>query len=426
MNENRTYYKSSGIEWLGNVPDHWEVSRAKFVSRIFVPQRNKPELNKEEGIPWLTMEDMKSKRVTNTSFKITEESSKLAGSKILKKGSVVASCVGNLGISTINDVDVIINQQLQAFIPSQSIIADYLRELVGISGDYFQTVATEATVVYVNQLGFANMPVLLPPKQEQKKIIDYLDRETTEIDALIAEKEHMLTLLDEKREALISHAVTHGLDPSISMKPSGIDWIGDIPQHWKLERAKNLFSVRDERSKTGDEELLSVSHITGVTARAEKQVYMFKAEDMTGYKRCMKEDFITNTLWAWMGAMGISPLDGIVSPDYHVYAFKGDLLPEFMELLCRSKPFIAEVIRWSKGVWSSRLRLYPESFFEIQFPVPPKSEQQDLIAKIEEEDGKSRDLKKALMDSIVLLRERRSSLIIAAVTGQIAMEDMVI
>jgi type I restriction enzyme, S subunit len=270
-----------------------------------------------------------------------------------------------------------------------------------------------------------NFKIRLPQLDIQQKITDYLDRETTEIDALIAEKEHMLTLLEEKREALISHAVTRGLDPGVPMKPSGLDWIGDIPQHWKLERAKNLFSVRDERSKTGDEELLSVSHITGVTSRAEKQVYMFKAEDMTGYKRCMKEDFITNTLWAWMGAMGISPLDGIVSPDYHVYVFKGDLLPEFMELLCRSKPFIAEVMRWSKGVWSSRLRLYPENFFEIQFPVPPKSEQQDLITKIEEEDGKNRELKKALTDSIVLLRERRSSLITAAVTGQIAMENMV-
>jgi type I restriction enzyme S subunit len=264
----------------------------------------------------------------------------------------------------------------------------------------------------------------VPPLQEQRWIADYLDRETTQIDNLIAAKEQMLTLLEEKREALISHAVTRGLDPNVTFKRSGLDWLGDIPQHWNIERAKNLFSVRDERSDSGDEELLSVSHITGVTSRADKQVYMFKAEDMTGYKRCTKGDFVTNTLWGWMGAMGVSPLDGIVSPDYHVYIFKGDLLPEFMELLCRSKPFIAEVVRWSKGVWSSRLRIYPENFYEIRLPVPPKSEQLELIDKVAKEDEKNKELKNALTDSIALLKERRSALITAAVTGQISIQEM--
>ena len=148
---------------------------------------------------------------------------------------------------------------------------------------------------------------------------------------------------------------------------------------------------------------------------------MFKADDMTGYKECKKNDFVTNTLWAWMGAMGISPLDGIVSPDYHVYTSKGQLLPEFMELLCRSKPFIAEVTRWSKGVWSSRLRLYPENFFEIRFPVPPKKEQQEIVAEIAAYREKTTKLTDALIDSIKLLKERRSALITAAVTGKIAL-----
>ncbi len=269
-----------------------------------------------------------------------------------------------------------------------------------------------------------NFSVKVPSLQEQEIVSSLLDRETAEIDALVAEKERMLALLEEKRQALISHIVTRGLDPNAPLKPSGLPWLGDIPQHWGIERAKNLFSVRDERSETGEEELLTVSHITGITSRAEKQVYMFQADDMAGYKLCYKDDFVTNTLWAWMGAMGVSPLDGIVSPDYHVYTSKGDLLPEFMELLCRSRPFIAEVNRWSKGVWSSRLRLYPENFFEIRFPVPPEQEQIDIVDKIKKEDARNQELKSALDDSIALLKERRSALITAAVTGQIYLEDM--
>ena len=218
--------------------------------------------------------------------------------------------------------------------------------------------------------------------------------------------------------------MTRGLDPDVTLKPSGLDWLGDIPAHWDVERAKNIFLVRDERSETGEEELLTVSHITGVTPRSEKEVYMFKADDMTGYKRCYPNDLVINTLWAWMGAMGVSPLAGIISPDYHVYESKNLLLPEFVELLCRSKPFVAEVNRWSKGVWSSRLRLYPENFFEMCLPIPPRDEQQEIVRSVEKEGGKSGVLAAALSESMSLLKERRSALITAAVTGQITPKDM--
>ncbi|MEA3275794.1 MAG: hypothetical protein U9Q81_11000 [Pseudomonadota bacterium] len=201
-------------------------------------------------------------------------------------------------------------------------------------------------------------------------------------------------------------------------------WLGDIPAHWDIERAKNVFSVRDERSERGDEELLTVSHITGVTSRSEKEVYMFKADEMTGYKRCYPNDLVINTLWAWMGAMGVSPLAGIISPDYHVYESKGLLRPEFVELLCRSKPFVAEVNRWSKGVWSSRLRLYPENFFEMRLPIPPEDEQWEIVRAVEDEGKKSRELAAELRESMAMLKERRSALITAAVTGQIDLEEM--
>ena len=263
-----------------------------------------------------------------------------------------------------------------------------------------------------------------PSRETQRLVANYLDRETAHIDALIAEKERMLALLEEKRAALISQAVTRGLDPDVPLKSSGLGWLGDIPAHWDIERAKNVFSVRDERSETGEEELLTVSHITGVTARSEKDVNMFKADDMTGYKRCYPNDLVINTLWAWMGAMGVSSLEGIISPDYHVYKSKGLLFPEFVELLCRSKPFVAEVNRWSKGIWSSRLRLYPENFFEMRLPIPPEHEQWEIVSVVEKEGKKSRELAAALDESMSLLKERRAALITAAVTGQIPPEEM--
>ena len=271
---------------------------------------------------------------------------------------------------------------------------------------------------------YLNIDVAFPPLGEQIKISDYLDRETARIDRLITEKERMLSLLEEKRAALISRVVTHGLGSSVTVKPSGQEWLGEIPAHWLVERAKNLFTVRDERSDDGSEELLTVSHITGVTSRAEKNVYMFEADDKAGYKRCMPGDLAINTLWAWMGAMGISPLAGIVSPDYHVYTSKGLLLPEYIDLLCRSRSFVAEVSRWSKGVWSSRLRLYPENFFEMRLPVPQQDEQREIVRAVEEDQRKAIALRDALQQSIAIAKERRAALITAAVTGHIPLEEM--
>lgn len=276
--------------------------------------------------------------------------------------------------------------------------------------------------INVSELG--DIKISLPQINTQRLIASYLDRETVRIDGLISEKEHMLALLEEKRAALISRIVARGLGTDVPMKHSGQEWLGEIPAHWLIERAKNLFTVRDERSDDGAEELLTVSHITGVTSRSEKDVNMFEADDKAGYKRCMPGDLAINTLWAWMGAMGISPLAGIVSPDYHVYTSKGQLLPEYIALLCRSRPLVAEVSRWSKGVWSSRLRLYPENFFEMRLPVPPHNEQRDIVHAVEVGQRKANALRDALQQSIAIAKERRAVLITAAVTGQIPLEEM--
>ena len=176
--------RDSGVEWLGEVPAHWTVTRAKFVSSIFVPQRNKPELNDEYGVNWATMEDMRCEYIEYTKQFVDDASAKIAGSKTLKAGAVIASCVGNFGVATINKIDVIINQQLQAFIPT-SIKAEYLRETISISKDYFESIGTAATLVYVNQQGFENLPVLVPPIEEQELICERIKKECSKFDRLI-------------------------------------------------------------------------------------------------------------------------------------------------------------------------------------------------------------------------------------------------
>lgn len=269
-----------------------------------------------------------------------------------------------------------------------------------------------------------NLSAPLPPTETQRRIANYLDAQTAEIDALIAEKERMLTLLEEKRAAVITQAVTRGLDPHVKLKRSGFDWLEEVPEHWGIPRLKQIFAIRDERSDSGNEELLTVSHLTGVTPRSEKTVYMFKAEDMSGYKRCYPGDVVVNTLWAFMGAIGVAWQEGIVSPDYHVYKPIQPVVSRYVDFVCRSAPFKLAILRQSKGVWTSRLRLYPEEFFDIRFPLPSYDEQQAIVGYFREEFERDQLLKEQLSKSSELLRERRSALITATVTGQIPIEEM--
>ena len=267
-----------------------------------------------------------------------------------------------------------------------------------------------------------NIPIPVPEVLQQRAIADYLDRETARLDALVTAKERVLALLVEKRQTLITCAVTTGLNPDVPPRDSGVAWLGEIPEHWTTERARWLFDERDERSDTGDEELLTVSHLTGVTPRSEKDVNMFEAATTEGYKRCAKGDLVVNTLWAWMGAMGVATVDGIVSPAYNVYV-PGTLLDSnYVDALVRLPAFAQEVTRHSKGVWSSRLRLYPEGLFAVVLPVPPLDEQHAIVDYVASSSGQLDELRKVTERSISLLKERRASLIAAAVTGKIEME----
>ena len=264
--------------------------------------------------------------------------------------------------------------------------------------------------------------VKVPSLTEQRAIADYLDQETARLGAMAAKQECVLGLLAERRQAVVASAVTCGVGSRAVLRDSGVPWLGRIPESWRTERCRWLFRERDERSNTGEEELLTVSHLTGVTPRSQKDVNMFRAVTNQGYKICRSGDLAINTMWAWMGAMGVAAQDGIVSPAYNVYEPLGCLDPGYVDALVRMPAFAHEATRHSTGVWSSRLRLYPEGFFAISIPVPPLSEQQEIVARIEEETRKLDKLRTATQRTIDLLKERRAALISEAVSGQLDLD----
>lgn len=258
-----------------------------------------------------------------------------------------------------------------------------------------------------------------PSLGEQRRIATFLDDEVSRLDQLVDGKQRLLNLLTEKRRSLIANAVTRGLNPDVTMRDSGIDWLGKIPSHWQTENTRWLFKEIDDRSEDGSEELLTVSHLTGVTKRSEKDVNMFLAESNEGYKRCRAGDLVINTLWAWMGAMGVARHDGIVSPAYNVYRPTQAFDPDYLDHLVRTPLFVTEITRYSKGVWSSRMRLYPEGLYEASMPVPPLEEQAQIVREIAHQIQHIDALSRATKDTVELLEERRTALISRAVTGQV-------
>lgn len=195
-------------------------------------------------------------------------------------------------------------------------------------------------------------------------------------------------------------------------------WLSTVPKHWNEQRTKTFFREVNERSKTGLEELLSVSHLTGITPRSQKNVTMFKAASYVGSKLCRPGDIVVNTLWAWMAALGTSRHEGIVSPAYGVYRpHQADSFsPAYLDYLLRTRFYVAEYIGRSTGIRASRLRLYPNQFLDIQLIQPPRPEQDQIVAYLRAQDAHIARFIKTKRDLIKLITEQKLHIIDHAVT----------
>lgn len=201
--------------------------------------------------------------------------------------------------------------------------------------------------------------------------------------------------------------------PYPEYRDSGVDWLGKVPTHWIVERAKAQFREVDERSVTGNEELLSVSHKTGVTPRRFKNITMFQAESYAGYKLARSGDLVVNTMWAWMAALGVSQHDGIVSNAYGVYRPREGVKMDgrYYDRLLRTDTYRAEYFRRSTGITTSRLRLYPPKLLAMPMVQPPPEEQRRIADFLDAYIAQVHRLIAAKRRTIAALIERKRSII---------------
>lgn len=424
-------YKDSGIELLGEVPEHWAIQRLKHIASTRFSNVDKKTVDGEQPVRLCNYVDVyHNDHITaNLDFmKATATSDEIDRFRVIRGDVLVtkdSESWDDIAVPAYVCADlngVLCGYHLAQIHPnSTQIHGEYLFRSFCARGinDQFRVAATGITRYGLGKHWLDNSFFLVPPPDEQRAIIALLNRETDRIDTLIAQKERQIQLLAEKRTALISHAVLRGHNQGVPTKDSGIPSVGEIPAHWTTQRNKLIFREINERSTTGQEELLSVSHITGVTPRSQQTVSMFMAETLEGYKLCQPEDLVINTMWAWMGALGLTRYEGLVSPSYHVYRLRTKYVPQYLDWLYRTPAYICEITRHSKGIWSSRLRLYPDAFFEIHTLAPPLIEQRQIVEQVSGQARVIDALQGKLKRSIQKLQEYRVALISAAVTGKI-------
>jgi type I restriction enzyme, S subunit len=208
------------------------------------------------------------------------------------------------------------------------------------------------------------------------------------------------------------------LKPYSEYRDSGLVWLGKVPKHWEVKRAKSIFECVDERSQTGKEELLTVSSARGVVPRRTANVTMFKAESYLGYKMCWPGDLVINSLWAWAGGLGVSRHHGIISSAYGVYRVRksATMSPDFVHEVVRSSSFNWEFKVRSKGVWISRLQLTDLAFLDAPMHIPPPDEQAAIVRFLAWANGRLEQAIRAKRKVIALLNEQKQAIIHRAVT----------
>ncbi len=418
-------YKPSGGEWLGDVPAHWEVVRTKQAFKRIVggstPLSSEPSYWDGE-IVWVTPTDInKQSRLNDSLRRITKNGLDNCSTQIVPAGSIVISCRAPVGNISFAKVPLCTNQGCKALVPRNQVIeSEYAFRLFSVLREELQSRANGTTFTEISTVSLGKVLVSLPPLPEQRAIARYLDHADRPIQRYIEAKEQLIARLQEARQSIIQRAVTRGLDPDAPFKPSGLEWLGEVPAHWEVRRAKFLYREVKERSNTGTEELMSVSHKTGVTPR-KKNVTMFRAETNVGYKLCSPGDIVINTMWAYMAALGVARQVGLVSPSYNVYRpiDAGRLNPDYIDPLLRTETYRSEYLVRSTGITVSRLRLYPDSFLDIPLLYPPVEEQAAIAAHLDQATAQI----DAAIDNARRQSERmaeyRASLIAHVVTGKL-------
>ena len=413
-------YKESGVEWIGEVPKPWKIKRLKYIADLNMGQSPPSgEYNSDQiGTPFLQ---------GNAEFGSYHPTPKIycpTAKKHASPSDILLSVRAPVGAINVANQEYAIGRGLCAIRPQTNQLerryAKYLLEVVRAE---LHVVATGSTYEAVTVDEVSNLTCVVPPFSEQIQIANFLDQKTEQIDELIRIKERRIELLQEQRTALINQAVTKGLDPNVEMKPSGIEWIGEMPRHWEVVRSKHLFGNRNQRGYES-EPLLSVTQDQGVLPRNELDYRVWNPDkNIKLYKLVKPGDWVIS-LRTFEGGIELSEVQGIVSAAYTTMFPRRQIFSLYFKYLLKSVNFIAELNRITTGIRQGKNISY-EDFSDIRIAFPPLNEQKVIGNFLDHKTQQIDELIAAEQRKIELLKEYRQSLISEAVTGKIDVRNEV-
>jgi len=409
-------YKDSGESWLGEIPSTWGLKKMKY---LFTERSQKgfpflPLLAATQNHGVIKKEDYENRTVVATKG--------LETLKLVKPNDFVISLRSFEGGIEISKERGIISPAYTVLIPKE-INPKYFKYL-GKSSSFINLLKSTVTGIREGQNidynKLKNYFLPIPSSEEQTRIANYLDNIIIQIDQAIAQQQKMIDLLNERKQIIIQKAVTKGLDPNVEMKDSGIEWIGEIPSHWKVLHLRNFIRIFSEKGYPNSQ-LLSVTRDKGVIIRDKDDIeenHNFIPDDLRGYKHLMPGDFVINKMKSWQGSYGVSLYEGIVSPAYFTCKLKG-VNKKFFSTAIRSKIYTAFFMQYSKGIRIGQWDLDPASMKNIPFILPPENEQIAITSYLEKPLHLISDEIGQKEKILSLLQERKQIIINDVVTGKV-------
>lgn len=424
--------KGSAVWWLGEVAQHWDVAALRHrYTQSLGKMLDTKTLTGTHAVPYLRNVDVQWDRINTKDLPLIDISPSEHERYTLRPGDLVVCEGGEVGRAAIwrGQIGVCGFQKalhrLRPYGPDHdSPRFLYYTLRVAVAAGAFDD-GHESTIAHLtgDKLRAHRFP--FPPAPEQTAIVRFLDDTDRRIRRYIRAKQKLINLLEEQKQAIIHRAVTRGLQRNIRLKPSGVKWLGEVPEHWEVRRVQGVFR---ERNETGRAELpiLAVSIARGVTTGNEydedgrpKRLI----EDRALYKVAHKGDITYNTMRMWQGAVGVVPLDGLVSPAYVVVEPRDSINAAFFALLFRTEACKGDTVSRSRGIVDDRNRLYWDAFKDLRVPVPPCDEQNAIVELISKQTKAVDVLVDRLRSEVALMTEYVTRLIADVVTGKLDVRE---
>lgn len=422
--------RESEVEWIGEIPATWKIVPLKSLFSFGKGLPITKENLEESGVPVISYGQIHAKwnsgvtthselmRFVNETYLETNPQSLVrSGDLIMADTSEDREGCGNCAYIDTEDT---------VFAGYHTIILRSLREtdnkylaylfLTDPWRSQIRKAVSGVKLFSISRRILSSVSVLVPDNPDE--IVAFLDEKCARVDTLIANVLTQIEKLKSYKQSLITEVITKGLDPTVPMKDSGVEWIGEIPENWNTIRVKQLLKERKERSVDGSEEPLSMSQKVGLVPTKMLDMIPNMASSFMGAKLTYVDDLVFNKLKAHLGVFSVSKYDGLVSPDYAVYYSTGKVHLKYLEYLFKTPQCISEFRKRSTGIAAGLTRLYTDGLFAIECPFPTMEEQIAIIDYLNDKCTRIDQLIAIKQKKIDKLNEYKKSLIYEYVTGK--------